>query len=84
MTYNVKWTLLADDMLAEVWMATTDRNAVSAMAYRLNLALTLAPLAVGRPMESSLHRAVYSPPLYLEFYVIEDDKKVVVQAVVAV
>ena len=84
MTYNVKWTPLADGMLAEVWMATTDRNAVSAMAHRLNLALTLAPLAVGRPMESSVHRAVYSPPLYVEFYVVEDDKRVVVQGVAAV
>ena len=84
MTYDVAWTASADDMLTEVWLEAADRNAVSAVAHRVNHALACTPLAVGRPMDSSVHRAAYAPPLYIEFYVIEDDKKVVVQAVAVV
>ena len=83
MTYDVQWTPLAKDMLTEVWMAA-DRNAVTAAAHRLDHALARTPLAVGRPMDSSVHCRAELPPITIEFYVIEDDKKVVVQGVAAV
>ena len=63
MTYDVQWTPLADDMLIEVWMAAADRNAVTATAYRVDDALARAALTVGRPINSSVHRAAYTPPL---------------------
>ena len=83
MTYDVQWTPLAKDMLTEVWMAA-DRNAVTAAAHRLDHALARSPLSTGVALDSSVHRRAEVPPITIEFYVVEDDKRVVVQGVAAV
>jgi hypothetical protein len=51
---------------------------------KFDYVLAFDPLKFGESRDSSLVRVAYSPPLGIEFSVIEDDKRVVVQGVFAV
>lgn len=81
--YQLVWTTTAEEQLAAVWMAAANRTAVAAAADWLEQRLTRAPLQLGRPRSSSVQRVAYRAPLGVEFEVIEDDKRVVVQGVFA-
>lgn len=81
MTYDVVWGPLPLNQLARIWTAALDRNAITRAAAVLDRALLLHPLRVGQPLDSSVHRIAYHPPLGIEYEVIEDDKRVIVQAV---
>jgi len=39
------------------------------------------PLHYGKPLDSSIHRLAHEDPLYVDFEVIEDDKRVIVYGV---
>lgn len=81
MNYSVEWLAQAEDDLAATWLAATDQNAVTAAADWLDRRLRRDPLKFGKPRRSSVHREGYYPPLGIEFEVIGDDKRVLVQAV---
>jgi len=77
--YQVDWGPIAENMLATAWLAFPDRNAVTRAAAWLDRQLATSPLTTGRRRSSSVHRAAYRTPLGIEFEVIEDDKRVIVQ-----
>ena len=81
MNYDVVWGPILENMLARIWVAAQDRNAVTRAAAELEQALADQPLRVGHPLDSSVHRIAYRPPLGIEYEVVEDDNRVIVQAV---
>ncbi len=84
MKYEVRWDPTAESELAAVWLAASDRGAVTRAAAWLDGRLANAPLQLGIPRTSSVHRIAYRNPVGLEFEVIEDDKRVIVRGVFAV
>ncbi len=84
MTYRVDWSKAAERELSAAWSAAGDRNAVAFASHALDAALASDPLRFGKPRESSVSRVAYLAPLGVEFYVVEDDKRVVVLGVFAV
>ena len=83
MKYRVDWSEAAERELSAVWNAARDRNALTLASHNLEAALASDPLHFGRPRESSVSRAGFLHPLGVEFYVVEDDKRVVVLGVFA-
>ena len=81
MNYRVEWSPRAEQLLAAAWLAASERGAVSAAADWLDRELECAPLTLGEAIDSSVHRISSFDVLGIEFEVIEDDKRVVVQAV---
>ena len=81
--YEVKWTAIAEQQLAAVWVAAADRPAVNFAVAWLEAALLRYPLLLGDAMESSVHRTAYRAPIGVEYEVIEDDKRVIVQGIFA-
>lgn len=84
MRYEVLWPKKALGQLATIWATSPDRPGVTASMAKFDSVLTFDPLKFGESRDSSLVRVAYSPPLGIEFSVIEDDKRVVVQGVFAV
>lgn len=83
MTYRVIWGPQVEQMLAAIWLAAGDRRAETAAAAWFDRQLSRSPLALGESRESTLHRVEYYGPLGVEFEVIPDDNRVIVQAVFA-
>jgi len=81
MNYTVVWGPRVEQMLAAVWLASVDRNAVTRASEEIDLLLRGDPLRVGRHLNSSIRRTFSHSPIGVIFEVVEDDKKVVVQAV---
>ncbi len=75
MNYTVIWSPSAEDQLILVWLAATDRTAVTLVAHRLESALVDQPF-IGRPRNASVNRTATDSPLGIDFEIIEDDKKV--------
>jgi len=84
MKYSVDWDDRALNDLSEIWLDAPDRTAVTLANAELEAALAVSPLRIGMARSSSVHRLAFRPPLAIEYEVIEDDKKVKVQAVYAV
>ncbi len=84
MKYSVIWQRVAEGELAPVWLAASDRNAVTRAASRLDAQLASDPLHLGESRTSSVHRIAFDSPLGVEFEIVEDDKLVIVQGVFAV
>lgn len=83
MKYEVVWTPPAEQDLATVWNAATDRGSVTVAAHWLDQHLERDPLRLGQPWASSVHRIAVHDPIGVEFEVIEDDKRVLVHGVFA-
>ena len=84
MKYEVHWDAQAEADLAAVWLAAVDRQAVSRAATWFDSQLARSPLQLGESRTSTVQRLAFYAPLGIEFEIIEDDKRVVVQAVFAV
>ncbi len=84
MKYQVIWQNIAEEELAAIWLASPDRNTVSSAAAWFDSRLSRLPLSLGESRDSSVHRIAYHPPIGIEFEVIEDDKRVIVQGVFSV
>lgn len=84
MNYDVEYEKAAEDDLAAIWIAASDRTAVTNASAELDDAMADDPLTLGEPRESSIRRVAFCPPLGVEFEVIEDDKRVIVEAVFTV
>jgi hypothetical protein len=80
-TYDVVWTPEAESDLAAIWLTAPDPGAISAASHLIDRELGRSPLTCGRPRTSSVNRVATAPPLGVTFEVIEDDKRVLVQAV---
>lgn len=83
MKYEVRWGPRAEQLLAAVWLAVPDRSAVTRAAAWFDDQLARSPLQLGESRASAVHRLAFYSPLGIEFEVIEDDKRVVIQAVFA-
>jgi hypothetical protein len=81
MKYDVVWGPRAEAMLAAIWVAAPNRAAVTSAAARIDKRLAIDPLHLGESRTSSVHRYAFHPPLGIEFEVVEDDKRVIVQGV---
>lgn len=79
--YRVYWGPTVEEMLADIWLAAADRDAVVADSEWLDKKLASAPLAQGESRESSLHRFAARPPLAADYEVVPDDNLVIVQSV---
>jgi len=84
MKYEVLWDMRAEADLATVWLAAADRHAVGRAANWFDNQLARSPLQLGESRISTVRRLAFYAPLGIEFEVIEDDKRVVVQAVFAI
>jgi hypothetical protein len=80
MTYTVIWTPTALQMLAAVWLAATNRNAVNNAANTIDLVLAAAPKTTG-VVEFDTVREHSIPPLGFEFEVEDAARQVFVLTV---
>jgi hypothetical protein len=55
MKYQVIWQNIAEEELASIWLASADRNAVSAAAAWFDSRLSRLPLTLGESRDSSVH-----------------------------
>lgn len=81
MKYQVIWVTVAEHDLAAIWLDAPDRKAVTSAVQVLDVKLRRDRLHLGESRKSSFHRVAFEHPLGIEFEVIEDDKKVIVQGV---
>lgn len=82
--YTVIWQTVAENELAELWLAASDRRAITLAASTIDTTLSVRPLRLGESRASSVQRIVYQAPLGIEFEVVEDDKRVIVQGVFSI
>ena len=80
MSYTVTWSTDAESELAEAWLDAADRTDFSRAAAELEDELCLTPFRVGAQRASSVNRYASRPPIGIVFDIVEDDKKVIVQA----
>jgi len=75
MSYQVTWTAVAEDELAEIWVNAPDQAAVTQAAHRIDQLLRSNPATVGES-RSPGERVLIEPPLVVSYEIIEDDKRV--------
>jgi hypothetical protein len=80
MIFTVTWSEWAEQQLAAVWIASSDRTAVVRASYEIDQTLTTDADTVGR-RQSGNTRRYWHFPLAVEFEVNERDRTVVVVAV---
>lgn len=80
MKYSVFWKKQAEDQLAEIWMTSQDRAAVSAAADGLGRMLKTDPEQLGESRFGT-RRIMFIPPLRVAFRVDEDDRTVWILAI---
>lgn len=81
MRCQVTWGALAEQMLANIWLASKDRHAISRAVAELEKHLAIRPLELGESRASSVQRVAFWLPIGIEYEVIADDNRVVVQGV---
>ena len=80
MSHRVIWSPRAESGLAESWLDAANRGDVSAASASIDRTLAQLPFQLGDPFASSVNRLAIIPPLAIIFDIVEDDKKVIVQA----
>jgi hypothetical protein len=81
MRYTVALTPVAEQFLANAWLASSDRPAVTAAMHQLEQELAADPLQCGESRGSSVSRVRLLPPLGISFDVVVDDTAVYITAV---
>jgi hypothetical protein len=71
----VVWRRTAEDELAAIWLASTNRNSVTVAAHAIDQALAVDADAVGRVVFDTVREYIH-PPLGVEFEVIVADARV--------
>lgn len=66
MTYRVIWVPVALQLLADVWLASTSRNAVTRATHEIDQTLELFPNSTGELLFDTV-REYEEPPLTVEF-----------------
>ncbi len=77
MRYTVTWHPDAEDELADLWMRSADRQAVTDAARRLDQLLGNDPQSVGESRRG-ISRIAFDDPLGIVFDLLEDDRLVTV------
>ena len=77
MKYDVVWLTAAEQDLAEIWMRSSDREAVTLAAYRIEAFLRSRATAFEKA-EPKARRFVAAEPLVVEFQVSAADRRVTV------
>ena len=72
MNWTVVWQRRAQNDLAALWNAATDRQAVADAANRIDALLHRDPEGVGAP-RSATHRVLRVAPLVVQYEVSRDD-----------
>jgi hypothetical protein len=75
MTWTVRWTREARDQLAAVWLAASDRAAVTHAAHRIEAALRRDPTVEGESRDAG-RRLVIDYPLAVMYRVNDIERKV--------
>jgi hypothetical protein len=73
--YTVRATDEADDQLMALWLAASDRAAITAAQHQIDQGLAIDPRANGRELGEGLWR-IAVPPLKA-FYEIDDNQRLV-------
>jgi hypothetical protein len=81
--YTVFWLKSARDELAALWLDASDRNAVTAAAYTVDIQLTQDAASKGRELHEGL-RILLVAPLRAIFTVNQDDLTVEIVRVTSV
>lgn len=81
--YTVVWVRSAEDDLAELWIAVSERSTVTAAALEIDRQLSSDPASKGEPLKEGL-RALNVPPLRVIYSVSDDDVIVEVAVVRAI
>ena len=81
MKYVVVWDPTAESELTLIWLTASDRNAVSQAVAELEKHLATRPLELGESRACSVQRVAFWLPIGIEYEVIADDNRVVVQGV---
>jgi hypothetical protein len=82
MTWTVAYRPSAKDELAELWLATPDRHALTLAADEVDRLLRIDPLNCGESRDGAM-RLLIMPPLAVFFDVSSDDRMVIIWNVVA-
>ena len=80
MKFTVCWTQLAENDLADIWLKSFDRAAVTEAANRIDRILEHDPLAVGAVRQDG-NRHLIVPPLVVTFDASPRDRLVTVNRV---
>ena len=72
---TVVWVSEAEAELAEIWMASTSRDAVASASHAIDSALGQDAESVGASLAEGL-RAFDEPPLRVLFEILDDDRMV--------
>ena len=80
MNYTVVWLPVALDELAEIWLLSPDRNAVTGAVAAIDTALGTAPQTAGTVLFDTVSEAT-RPPLGVEYEVSDPDRLVTISAV---
>ena len=76
--FTVRWTRRAKRDLADIWLQSSDRLAVTQASNTVDLLLSRSPLQLGESREGN-RRILIEPPLAVFYEVILDDYKVKVR-----
>jgi hypothetical protein len=79
-TFQVDWSDFSHELLAAVWLAAKDRNAVTKASDEIDNVLSLFPNSAGEPAFDTV-RVFAQPPLAVEYEVIESERRVFVLSV---
>lgn len=80
MNYQVVWSVMAEQLLADLWLAANDRSAVAAASHHIDQILATSPNTTGVPDFDTV-RVYRRDPLGVEFEVIDADLRVFVLSV---
>lgn len=78
--YEVRWKRLARNQLAELWLGTGDRDAITEAVAEVDRLLAARPHTAGESRPDS-RRIVFARPLVALYQIVEDDRRVEVLAV---
>ncbi len=78
--FEVLWSIPAERQLADIWVKTSNRNAITAAVNSIDRALRSDPIREGESREDD-DRVFVVPPLVVDFRVIEEDRRVEILAV---
>jgi hypothetical protein len=80
MNYTLEWAPLAVEELAAAWLSSPDQAELSRTVDLVERALADSPFEVGEAYGASVQRILVTPTIGLGYYIVEDDKKVIVQS----
>lgn len=80
MNFTVRWTRIARDQLATIWLAHNDRNSVTAAAHRIEQLLRRDPVNEGEERPNG-RRVIFDAPLIVLYRVDTNANRVIVVGV---